>query len=590
MIKEAIYHRAKNNFAYSVNEIEVDIRLRTAKNDVNHVNVIYGDPYLWKNGLWQNTQAHMQKEGSDELFDYWIVRLHPEYRRLRYGFEIHSKREELIIYGEKGFLRKDPKDTNFYFCFPFLNPADVFRAPDWVKNTIWYQIFPERFANGDPSNNPKGTLPWASTGPTPENFFGGDFQGIIDHIDYLVDLGITGIYFTPIFKAHSNHKYDTIDYMEIDPQFGDKETFKELVKTCHRNGIKVMLDAVFNHSGYYFEPFQDVLENQKQSRFKEWFHIRDFPIETNPAPNYDTFAFTPFMPKLNTENNEVRDYLLKVARYWIEEFDIDGWRLDVANEVDHQFWRDFRKVVKRAKPEAYILGEIWHDSMPWLQGDQFDAVMNYPFTDASLDFFAKERIDSKTFVERLTNVLVSYPKNVNEVAFNLLGSHDTPRILTLCENNKEKVRLLFLFQLSFVGTPCIYYGDEIGMEGGQDPGCRKCMIWNREKHEDFDRNLLSFVSKLVRLRKEHSALQNDASFSFMETNRETNHLIYERKTMDCSLLFVLNNSDEKINITLPERYLTGNLGDLWTGKRMNCSEKVVVEPYGFRIIERGYCF
>src|SRR5699024_5658775 len=209
--------------------------------------------------------------------------------------------------------------------------------------------------------------------------------GIIKHLDYLVDLGINGIYFTPIFKAHSNHKYDTIDYMEIDPQFGDKSTFKELVKACHEKGIRIMLDAVFNHSGYYFSQFQDVLEKGENSKYKNWFHIKDFPIQTDPVPNFDSFAFTSHMPKLNTEHPDVKQYLLDVATYWIKEFDIDGWRLDVANEVDHQFWREFRTAVKSVKQDVYILGEIWHDSMPWLQGDQFDAVMNYPFTNSAIE-------------------------------------------------------------------------------------------------------------------------------------------------------------------------------------------------------------
>ena len=253
--------------------------------------------------------------------------------------------------------------------------------------------------------------------------------------------------------------------MEIDPQFGDKATFKRLVDVCHQHGIKVMLDAVFNHSGYYFPPFQDVLKNQEHSKYKDWFHIRDFPIITKPRPNYDTFAFTEQMPKLNTENAEVKEYLLNVARYWIEEFDIDGWRLDVANEVDHSFWREFRKTVKSVKPDAYILGEIWHDSMPWLQGDQFDAVMNYPFTQSALDFFAKGTINADVFAQRISHVLHSYPNNVNEVSFNLLGSHDTPRILTIANENKDRLKLLFLFQLTFIGSPCIYYGDEIGMTG-----------------------------------------------------------------------------------------------------------------------------
>ncbi|WP_332630494.1 alpha-glycosidase [Halalkalibacter flavus] len=580
MLKEAIYHRPKNNFAYAFDNETLHIRLKSKKGDITKVYLIFGDPYQWEKDEWVNSTKPMVLEGTDELFDYWFVEVKPEYRRLRYGFELYSQ-DERVIYGEMGFKEKDPKTTNFYFCFPFLNEVDVFKAPDWVKETIWYQIFPERFANGNPNLNPEGTLSWGSVEPKVDSFFGGDFEGIIKNIDYLKDLGINGIYFTPIFKAKSNHKYDTIDYFEIDPQFGDKETFNRLVEVCHENGIRVMLDAVFNHSGFYFEAFQDVLKNQEQSKYKDWFHLREFPVKPLPEPNYDTFAFTHAMPKLNTEHPEVKEYLLQVGRYWIEEFDIDGWRLDVANEVDHQFWREFRQVVKSIKPDAYILGEIWHDSMPWLQGDQFDAVMNYPFTQATLDFFAKDEINAEQFGQQLTKVLSSYPKNVNEVAFNLLGSHDTPRILTICKENKEKAKLLFLFQLSFIGTPCIYYGDEVGITGENDPGCRKCMIWNEEEQ---DLGLLEFVKKVIALRSEHVVLGNNGEFTILETNVETNHVIYSKKSDDETILIAINNSDKDVQINLPCDFTDKKAIDLWRKKTIR-SSKVELDPFGFSLIQ-----
>ncbi len=583
LLKEAIYHRPKDNFAYAYDEKTLHIRLRTKKDDIEQVNLIYGDPYEWENGEWQTQTASMSKSGSDKLFDYWFIAITPPYRRLRYGFELKSKDEQLI-YTEKGFYREAPKDdTAYYFCFPFLNQSDVFKAPEWVKDTVWYQIFPERFANGNEKLNPPKTLPWGSQDPTPTSFFGGDFEGIIQHVDYLVELGVTGIYFTPIFKAPSNHKYDTIDYFEIDPQFGDKETFKRLVETCHKHGIKVMLDAVFNHSGYYFEPFQDVLKNGEKSKYKDWFHIREFPLQSEPRPNYDTFAFVPTMPKLNTENPEVKKYLLDVAAYWIREFDIDGWRLDVANEVDHQFWREFRQAVKSIKPDLYILGEIWHDSMPWLRGDQFDAVMNYPFTNGVLRFFAKNEVKASEFVNTITKVLHSYPNNVNEVAFNLLGSHDTPRILTICNNDKDKVKLMFLFQLSFTGTPCIYYGDEIGMTGGQDPGCRKCMVWEEEKQ---DRDLFNHVKKLISLRKTYPAFGNRGELRFIEANDETNHFIYTKTYENETIIFVINNSKNDLFIPLPFNLKGKKLTNLWTGEEFAAEAEVLtaqVPAKGFLI-------
>ena len=589
MIKEAIYHRPKNNFAYAYNEEEIHLLLQTKKNNIDSVSLLFGDPYEWKNEKWITQIKPMNKVASTNLYDYWRISVNPKFKRLRYGFHCVSGKES-IYYTERGFFKNPPSDTGYYFCFPYLHPSDIFTPPEWVKDTVWYQIFPERFANGDTSINPPGTLPWGSTKPEVNNFFGGNLQGIIGHLDYLADLGINGIYFTPIFKAKSNHKYDTVDYMEIDPQFGDKETFRQLVKECHARGIRVMLDAVFNHSGFYFKPFQDVLKNQEDSTYKDWFHIWEFPVITEPKPNYDTFAFVSNMPKLNTSNPDVKKYLLDVARYWIEEFDIDGWRLDVANEVDHSFWREFRKIVKETKQEAYILGEIWHDSMPWLQGDQFDAVMNYPFTNSVLDFFAYNKINAEQFIYTMNEIIQMYPLNVSEVAFNLLGSHDTPRLLTMAENHIDKVKLLFVFQFSFIGTPCIYYGDEIGMSGGEDPGCRSCMIWDEKKQ---NRDLLQFVKKLIQFRKANPIVGNDGNIKFVQYDNEKNYIIYEKYNDDKRVLFVLNNSGETITISLLDDLIKDNIKEYLIHSEnkpvkyrdFNKDSLLTIKKYGFRIFE-----
>lgn len=577
MMKEAVYHRPKNNFAYAYDEKTIHIRLRTKKNDINKVTLIHGDPYEWKDDQWQTNRKKMFHTGSDERFDYWFVSLQPPYRRLRYSFLLEDKKESMV-YTEKGFYEEVPlDDIGHHFCFPFLNGIDVFQAPEWVKDTVWYQIFPERFANGDQSLDPEGTLPWRSVEPTPTNFFGGDFLGVINHLDHLEELGINGIYFTPIFKAHSNHKYDTIDYMEIDPQFGDKETFRKLISECHKRGIRVMLDAVFNHSGYYFEPFQDVLKNGIDSEYAHWFHLRENEVVTEPLPNYDAFGFVSSMPKLNTEHPEVKSYLLKVARYWIEEFDIDGWRLDVANEVDHVFWREFRQTVKEAKPDAYILGEIWHDSMPWLQGDQFDAVMNYPFTNAVIDYFAKKNITLERFQNQLSQVQHMYPVSVNEVAFNLLDSHDTPRVLTYAENDKDAAKLMYLFQLSYEGTPCIYYGDEIGMTGGEDPGCRKCMIWEEEEQ---DRELFAFMQKIIKLRKNEPAFGNNGRFSFIDVGKEI--LTYNKESSEQSLMFFINPTSDLKSV---EGLSFSRVVDQDLNSKID-EDKVNISPSGYVILER----
>lgn len=580
MLKHTIYHRPLNQYAYTYNGETQHIMLQTKKNDVEKVILIHGDPYDFQDEVWNHDTLSMRKTGSTDLFDFWKVSIKPPYRRLRYAFTCYGSDGEKVIYTERGFYQEPPEDIGCYFCLPYTHEVDTFIAPEWVKEAVWYQIFPERFANADRSLNPVDTLEWGSTKPTRTNTFGGDFQGVIDHLDYLKELGITGVYLCPIFKADSNHKYDTIDYMEIDPQFGDKETFRKLVQECHQRGIRVMLDAVFNHSGYYFKPFQDVLENGEESVYKNWFHISDFPIKTEPVPNYDVFGFVASMPKLNTANQEVKEYLLKVARYWIEEFDIDGWRLDVANEVDHAFWREFRQVVKSVKPSVYILGEIWHDSMPWLQGDQFDAVMNYPFTNSTIEFFAKHAISESDFADNITNVLHMYPQNVNEVAFNLLDSHDTARILTLAGDVKERVRLLYLFQLSFVGSPCIYYGDEIGMAGGEDPGCRSCMEWDPEK-QDLD--LFAFVQRLIGMRKEIDAFGNRGTFRFLQADQETSTIVYEKTSEKERLIFVLNNS-ERIQTVQVETLKGSKCVELFDQQNVSFVTNTFIElaAYGYK--------
>ncbi|WP_026676151.1 alpha-glycosidase [Fictibacillus gelatini] len=581
MLLEAIFHQPTDTYAYAYHQKALHIRLRAKKGDLTNVYLLYGDPYDWNSGRWQYTKKEMRLSGSDEYFDYYMIEVTPPFRRLRYGFDVSDEKER-YIYTEKGFYKKAPEDTAYYFCFPFLHQADVFKAPEWSKDTVWYQIFPERFANGDAKNDPEGTLAWGSAEPTPANFFGGDFQGVIDHIDHLVQLGVTGIYFTPIFKASSNHKYDTIDYMEIDPQFGDKATFRRMVDVCHQNGIKVMLDAVFNHTGFHFPPFQDVVKNGKNSPYAGWFHLWEESVQTKPNPNYDTFAFEPRMPKLNTSHPEVKSYLLSVARYWVEEFDIDGWRLDVANEVDHAFWRDFRNEVKSIKPDLYILGEIWHDAQPWLRGDQFDSVMNYPFTAAVTDFFAKGAMRADSFASAITRILHSYPENVNEALFNLLGSHDTPRILTLCGENKEKVKLLYLFMLSYPGSPCIYYGDEIGMTGGQDPGCRECMIWEKDK-QDLD--LFEHIKKLIELRKTYHAFGTGGKLSFLEADPATNLLVYEKKISDEAIIIAMNPCEKSQSIDLTQFVTNHTVTDLWNNRSIEfgSSFQLQLPAYGFAI-------
>ncbi|MGX7243826.1 glycoside hydrolase family 13 protein [Enterococcus quebecensis] len=526
----AIHHQPESEFAYLYTADKMHIRLRTGRSDIKSVALINGDPYQLEHSEWFKSTSQMEKYLSTSTHDYWTIETSAPHRRLSYAFKIEGMDGTVLFYGDHGFFPYQEatlKMANNYFKLPYFHEADRFKAPQWVKETVWYQIFPERFANGDPTNDPKGTLPWNSKEhPGRDDFFGGDLQGVLDHLDHLVDLGINGIYFCPIFQAASNHKYDTIDYFEIDSAFGDKKLFKKLVKECHKRGIRIMLDAVFNHMGDFAPQWQDVVKNGADSPYAKWFHIHKFPVSYTPTANfefsnditYDTFAFTPHMPKLNTANKDVQDYLLEIARYWIDEFDIDAWRLDVANEVDHRFWRKFHDVCTEAKPDIYILGEIWHSSQAWLHGDEFHGVMNYAFTDAILSYFVYQTIPLSKLVSELNHQLMLYREQTNQIMFNVLDSHDTPRLLTVAKNNKELMKQVLAFTFLQKGVPCLYYGDEYAMDGAGDPDCRKCMIWDPDKQ---DQDMYEFFKTLIAFRKEHQPLLSEGKLRWHEVDEQT---------------------------------------------------------------------
>lgn len=635
----AIYHEAKSKYAYAFDRDTVHIRLRTAKGDINKVNMVWGDPFNWRKmteaemaeaGLlahqeqsdhvdymrthtWASAKESpmaMHKDYSDGLYDYWFIAINPEFKRTRYAFELICESEygsECFFYGAHGAydLAIHPEmlsSLNDFYNFPYVNEEDVFSAPSWVKDTVWYQIFPERFANGDAKLNKSHVKPWGSYKEvTNEMHFGGDLQGVIDHLDYIKELGATGIYFTPIFEAPTTHKYDTIDYFKIDPEFGTNDTFKVLVDEAHKRGIKVMLDAVFNHCGFKHPYFQDVIKNGMDSKYAQCFHLLrepviNFPINTQgfPAPkgympagalNYETFAFTPNMPKWRTGSPIAEKYLLDVATYWIKEFDIDGWRLDVSNEVSHTFWRKFRTVVKALKPDLFILGENWDDSTPWLMGDQFDSVMNYEFTYPVWHLLSREPqyrdYGVKSYKEAISKLIVSYPKHIAINMFNLLDSHDTSRLHTMLDDDDRLVKLAFLLQMSFGGSPSVYYGSEIGLFGVHD-GNRQCMIWD-EKEQNL--NLRAHVKRLIELRKNYVAMK-EMDINFIEIEDVSELLIFTKGTKSDQITFIVNLKAERQSLSLRELKLKVDY-DIYSAFSLSEAEQntLQLEAFSFRILK-----
>ncbi len=604
--KSSLHHRPKGSYTYATDFETLQIRLKTARGEVNKVTCRLGDPFDWKTSIGGNLLAdsamdwvglnnyEMKKECETKFFDHWIVNIKPEFKRSKYLFILEST-DEQVVFGEKDIITitdqnrtKEFDNIGNFFTFPFLNNIDVFRAPKWVEDAIFYQIFPERFDNGDPSISPKNVVEWGSIDPEYDTFYGGDIQGVINRLDYLGDLGITAIYFCPIFESPSTHKYDTIDYTKIDPHFGTNELFRDLVIEAHARGIRVMIDAVFNHIGFASKQWQDVLKNGENSIYKDWFHIRKFPVLANDIRqvnkddiNYDTFAFAANMPKLNTENKDCREYLLDIGRMWVRDYFVDGWRLDVAVEVDHSFWRDFRKAVKEINPECYILGEAWHDTMPWLNGDQFDATMNYPLTSAVLGYLVHSNTTPEEFKYAVNNVFVNYPEPVNKVGFNMLDSHDTSRIITLANGNIQKVKLAYLFQFTMTGAPCIYYGGEIGLDGGADPLCRKCMIWD-ENRQDLD--LKQYIKDIIRLRKKHSSFRSP-DLEWIETNQSMDYIIYKKISIDEMTYIIINNSNDHVNIDLPHELHNRNYIELFSNNSFKSSNVIELDANCFVILK-----
>lgn len=578
----AIHHQPFSSDAYSYDGRTVHIKIRTKKGDADRISFIWGDPYEYNAGRWSANEQPMRKIAATDMHDYWFAEVVPPFRRLQYAFVVTDRHED-IFFGSSGvcpYNEKTLETIHYYFKLPFVHEADTFQAPEWVKSTVWYQIFPERFANGREDLSPENALPWGSKDPDVNDFFGGDLQGMIDKLDYLEDLGVNGVYLTPIFSAPSNHKYDTLDYYSIDPHFGDPKLFRTLVSQLHQRGMRIMLDAVFNHIGSASPQWQDVVKNGAQSRYKNWFHIHSFPVKED---NYDRFAFTPDMPKLNTANPEVQRYLLDIALYWIREFDIDGWRLDVANEVDHVFWKTFRQAVSAEKPDVYILGEIWHSAEPWLRGDEFHAVMNYPFTEPMIEYFADGTIPASRMAHRVNAHLMNGMKQVNEVMFNLLDSHDTKRLLTRCRHDEKKARALLAFMFAQTGSPCIYYGTEIGLDGENDPLCRKCMVWEKEKQ---NRDMLRFMKRLIALRKQENTLLTEGSLEWNLLDDQNNFISFSRNLDEKTLIYFFNQGDATRHVSLRDLNIERNkkIYDVWTEQPLHHHDVIAVQPGEFFIL------
>ncbi len=528
-----------------------------------------------------------------------------------------------------------------------------FTTPEWAKHAVWYQVFLERFRNGDPTNDPgdfhyENLVPWTSdwwatlpgeakgkhnvylgNGNVWNRRYGGDLQGLQEKLPYLRELGINAIYLNPIFEGESMHKYDTADFRHVDDNFGVKQSkpfnglpgetddpetwrwsgsdrvFLDFLKESHRQGFKVVIDGVFNHVGVAHPFFQDVLKNGRKSRYADWFEITDWGLDTNAGkpssygkpggiqwvawdqPNGALPAFKKDA-KLGLAEGP-REHIFAITRRWMDpngdgdpSDGIDGWRLDVPGDIPHPFWIEWRKLVKSINPDAYITGEIWQWAHPWLQGDQFDAVMNYRFASALQDFFIDQRtaITPTEFGARLTELSYSYPLQVAFVNQNLIGSHDTDRFASMFVNpdlpydgknrlqdngpgynprkpndlERAKQRQAIAFQMAFVGAPMIYYGDEAGMWGPDDPSNRMPMVWKDLEPYDgegvaFDQDLFDWYKRCIAVRNTLPALRTGV-YKTTYTDNMMGIAVYERRLHDQVVYVAINRSERQASLSL----------------------------------------
>ncbi len=562
-------------------------------------------------------------------------------------------------------------------------------VPDWAKDAVWYQIFPERFHNSNRNNDPKienlrGAYPHDITSPweihpwgsdwyelqpyekangkdiwfnLQRRRYGGDLQGVIDKLGYIKDLGINAIYLNPVFQAPSLHKYDGISFHHVDPNFGndpeadrelisselfdDPSTWKwtnadklvlELIQKAHKLGIRVIFDGVFNHMGISSIPFRDVVENQEKSRYKNWFSIKSFEDNKKGTKfEYDGWFGVKELPEIKEDENgivtEPKKYIFDITKRWMDpngngdpSDGIDGWRLDVAFCIKHPFWKDWRSHVKSINSQAYLTAEVIDPIdviEPYLQGDEFDAVMNYNFGFACADFILAEktRISTSEFDEKLAELRSAFPGGVEYVQQNLFGSHDANRIashamnadlgrygdwgkwfgLSKAGNGKynpakptepawKKQKLFAILQMTYVGAPMIYYGDEVGMWGANDPDCRKPMVWDDMEYQpeiynpdgskrpapeevNVNSELLKHYKKLINIRNSHPSLRR-GSYKTIKVDDEHEIFGFERKFEGEEILVFINNSDVKRTTTVLR---DGKYADLLNGGELKFS-------------------
>jgi glycosidase len=558
-LPKGLYHD-QTSLYLSVNEQTFSVRLRIQRNSNAKATLIV------KKHEESSEELEMNKTWEDQYFEYYECEACTDDYSTEYFFKVENGKN--VAFFSAAGESTDPNAIVSFVIDKSLSSA--FDVPSWAIGAVFYEIFPDRFYNGDKETDPRRIAKWGDK-PTTRNFFGGDLKGIVDKLDYLQSLGVEALYLTPIFLSKSNHKYDTSNYFKIDPHFGTDQELKKLIKEAHKKGIRVILDAVFNHTSDDFGAFEDLLQKQQKSKYANWYLPIRFPVKrprlvkavlNKRLPRrvrgwlmsafplrYETFAGVPFMPKVNIMNPETADYFMKVAEYWIQEADIDGWRFDVAFGIPYAFWKQLRSKLKKLKHDVYLLGEFGNgnpDPSAWVGQNTFDAVMNYPLRSIIFDFIIDNNVRPTGFHCRLAELTGKLPKKASGISYNLLGSHDTSRLLTLCKGDVKKLKLAVLLQMTLPGAPAIYYGDEVGLSGGIDPDCRRTMSWDEK---GWNRDIYNWHKLLIKARREHPCLRS-GQLQMLVMDDEKNVYVFKREEKNGYCVVLINDGQAPYKFSL----------------------------------------
>ena len=519
-------------------------------------------------------------------YKFWEIQVKFNLENVKFSFGATTDKKLNIYYGTSGIANFiSPSEKWLYSKEDFKRHL----IPDWVYGGVMYQIFPERFNYSDTNSLFEEKVEWGST-PKRLEFQGGDLYGIIDKLDYIKNLNVNILYLNPIFLSGSTHRYDTWDHFKVDPKLGGEKALEKLIDELHARKMKIIFDTSLNHVHPKHFAFQDIIKNGEKSKYKDWFTIYEYPVHLKHRPHlyentykvgwdgnekeykqylektfleteipvknidddgpivepsYKSWWGVPDMPKINYSCEDARKWALDVTAFWINNFNIDGWRMDVAKEIDLLFWKDFRKIAKDSNQNVLLFSEIFGDTSQWLQGDMFDGTMNYSFRESMVDYFATKRMNISEFSDSLANLYFMYSFKALSSCQNLLSSHDVKRFLNRCSDVSSIYGPIFM-QATFPGIAGIYYGDEIGLNGGNEPNNREAFPWNDEG--SWDINLQNYIREIMNIKSSNNILKYG---NFQLLPNQNDAIVFRRALRDKSLLCIFNRSENQKNIKIP---------------------------------------